>query len=291
MDLQNKLELLLLFLFVHATYSAIGQQPDEDTQVQKSDEEPRLPNTDDLVPNYTTPFPPYTLIRIRNQRLSMLRSYVLETLGFSSPPRIHNNRPDYRNILSQYQEQKVIESRCYLPSCSLPNRINYTLWTEVDQNTMNLYFDVIHFDENTHVINATLKLRVKPYACNDCDSEFSEPKRIIVSVSQYVKPLKRRKRKTKMMSASMVVWSGAGHWASFSVTEAAREWTSDNRKNNGFLVRIQTIADSLNITDVFSQPDCTAPLDIDCSSTDVPFPFSTRSSANLEIITEGNVFK
>jgi hypothetical protein len=37
------------------------------------------------------------------------------------------------------------------------------MWIDSASNTMNLYFDVITFTEgNTKVVNATLKLRVKP---------------------------------------------------------------------------------------------------------------------------------
>ena len=68
------------------------------------------------VPN-TTIFPTSTLRRIRNQRLSMLRNYVLETLGFSSPPRMNQSIHDTLAIISQYQSQRIRESRCYLPSC------------------------------------------------------------------------------------------------------------------------------------------------------------------------------
>ena len=37
------------------------------------------------------------------------------------------------------------------------------MWIDSDSNTMNLYFDVITFTEgDTKVVNATLKLHVKP---------------------------------------------------------------------------------------------------------------------------------
>ena len=47
----------------------------------------------------------------------MLRNYVLETLGFSSPPRMNQSIHDTLAIISQYQSQRIRESRCYLPSC------------------------------------------------------------------------------------------------------------------------------------------------------------------------------
>ena len=47
----------------------------------------------------------------------MLRNYVLETLGFSSPPRISQSVQDTLAIIRHYQGQRIRESRCYLPSC------------------------------------------------------------------------------------------------------------------------------------------------------------------------------
>lgn len=244
------------------------------------------------VPN-TTIFPTSTLQRIRNQRLSMLRNYVLESLGFSSPPQINQSIHDNMAIISLYQSQRIRESRCYLPSCILPSRINYNMWIDSDSNTMNLYFDVITFTEgDTKVVNATLKLHVKPNTGNiDDNTDLTEPRRLIVTVNQYVKPLKRRRKKIKLMDVSMVIWSSYGYWVAFNVTEAAGEWGLDVKKNNGFLIQIQSISEQLNITDVFGLPDCTAPLDIDCSSTDIPFPFRGSSNAMLEIFTERNIFK
>lgn len=243
------------------------------------------------VPN-TTIFPTSTLRRIRNQRLSMLRNYVLETLGFSSPPRISQSVQDTLAIIRHYQGQRIRESRCYLPSCIVPSRINYNMWRVNYSKTMNLYFDVITFTErDTKVVNATLKLHVKPNTGNIDDTDLTEQRRLIVSVNQYVKPLKRRRKKIKLMAASMVIWSSYGHWVAFNVTEAAREWALDAKRNNGFLIQIQSFSEQLNITDVFDLPDCTAPLDIDCSSTDIPFPFRGSSNAMLEIFTERNIFK
>ena len=62
------------------------------------------------------------------------------------------------------------------------------------------------------------------------------------------------------MDAKMVIWSSNGHWVAFNVTEAAREWALDVKKNNGFLIKIQSFSEQLNITDVFGLPDCSAPL-------------------------------
>jgi hypothetical protein len=39
--------------------------------------------------------------------------------------------------------------------------------------------------------------------------------------------------KIKLMDAKMVIWSSNGHWVAFNVTEAAREWALDVKKNNG----------------------------------------------------------
>lgn len=66
--------------------------------------------------------------------------------------------------------------------------------------------------------------------------------------------------KIKLMDVSMVIWSSYGYWVAFNVTEAAGEWGLDVKKNNGFLIQIQSISEQLNITDVFGLPDCTAPL-------------------------------
>jgi hypothetical protein len=66
--------------------------------------------------------------------------------------------------------------------------------------------------------------------------------------------------KIKLMAANMVIWSSYGYWVAFNVTEAAREWALDVKRNNGFLIQIQSFSGQLNITDVFGLPDCLAPL-------------------------------
>lgn len=230
----------------------------------------------------TTESPSYTLQRIRSQRVEMLRSYILESLGFDTPPQVNRSRAEAMTIMNVYKDRTIEESRCYLPSCSISSRINRTMWNEVSTASQNIYFDIIANNES--VVNAKLKLRVLP----NTESGETESQRYIVTLYQYTKPL-RRKKKTRLLGANMIVWSDVSSWTIFNVTEAVREWATEDRKNNGLLVEI-TPATDVNIRSIFSPPDCLAHVDIDCGASETPYLFRGRHNAILEVVTERALF-
>lgn len=61
-----------------------------------------------------------------------------------------------------------------------------------------------------------------------------------------------------MMDVKMIRWSESTSWLAFNVIEAARDWLSESKKNNGIAVKIQSMMGVINITEVFSPNDCAA---------------------------------
>ncbi|XP_076094880.1 uncharacterized protein LOC143065284 isoform X1 [Mytilus galloprovincialis] len=238
--------------------------------------------------------------RSRTQRINNIRSHVLSTLGFSSPPQIDENMKEeiLRNLSISGVPYKAVSQQCYAGSCTLPSWIDEDLWNDPDTKTLRLFFDILPVeDSGTSILNATLKLHIKERTACRCFTEDNESGeedsvRFTVFVSQFLKPLRRRNRVPRMriLDVKMVVVK-RDKWISFNVKEAVEEWMQRRRRRHGLEVNvIDSQGFPIDAKAVFGNTDCLLPVDVECQDTSLPVAvqkslnFST--SPVLEVFTE-----
>ncbi|KAL5007438.1 hypothetical protein ScPMuIL_016244 [Solemya velum] len=215
--------------------------------------------------------------RSRQSRLSMIRQQVLDSLGWEKPPEINSTirRIILQNLTSHPMFSHVLDNRqknCYAATCMLPAYIHSSLWTPEGDTSLRLYFDVITFDESEKSLSkAELKLHMRRRETCECGTTDStggsHHTRLLVTIYQYLRPLRRRRAPRKrIIDVKMVTWEG-NSWATFTVTQAAQDWVFGNVRNVGLEVVVKdTNENIINANEIFDPLDCNSAPDVECTT-------------------------
>ncbi|XP_041366981.1 uncharacterized protein LOC121381703 [Gigantopelta aegis] len=225
----------------------------------------------------------------RELRLEHIRREILQRLGWREPPKINSQSvADVRQVLaSEYNNllhanQLTEERRCFSTSCNLHRNINTTLWSNRNSLGWRLYTGGTARLKNSirNVVTAQLKLFLRipeGFRCNNSTNvTASSSARFLVSVYQFIRPLRMRTQRTRrriqnrkrMIDARMV--SSHNQWVSLNVKTAVSEWVTERRHNYGFEIGVRDESENeCNASVMFVPVICDRPVEMGCVEEDV----------------------
>ncbi|KAL3832070.1 hypothetical protein ACJMK2_023748 [Sinanodonta woodiana] len=217
--------------------------------------------------------------RSKDARIFYLRQHMLNTLGWEKPPNISNimKMMLLKNIDPRYV---VRRNTCYHAACamastdSLPQYIDRSLWFEPASNSLRLFFNItMNQEPGLTITSSYLRLYVKRREnCRCTANNDAATSRFIVSVYQYIKPLRQKNRgrpRKRILDVRLVTWDG-DRSVRLSVKDAIKDVVMGKR-NCGFEVQVRnTNEEEMDARRIFNPIECTANSEFDCPGRATP---------------------